>query len=70
MLKATISCYYMNWKWSDKQKGRVTCAYYQEVNHSKETHEYYICKSQLLNTVYNLEDSELILEVMEGAHVC
>jgi len=67
-LKAAVSCYYMNWKWLDKQKGRAMCAYYWEPGHNRETpSKYYICKSKLLNTVYNLEDSELILEVMEGA---
>ena len=67
-LKAAISRYYMNRKWLDKQKARATRAYYQEPGHTKETpSEYYIRKGELLNTVYNLEDSELILEVMEGA---
>lgn len=67
-LRGTISRYYMNRKWLDKQKAQATRAYYQEASHSKETpSEYYICKSELLNTVYNLEDSEFILEIMEGA---
>ncbi|KDR65015.1 hypothetical protein GALMADRAFT_82397 [Galerina marginata CBS 339.88] len=36
--------------------------------YSEETpSEYYIRKSDLLNTVYTLDDSEIILEVMEGA---
>jgi len=57
----------MNCKWLDKQKGRATRAYYRELRHSKETpSEYYIRKSELLNTIYSLEDSELILEIMEG----
>jgi len=71
MLKAAISRYYMNRKWLDKQKARATLAYYREASHNKETpSEYYIRKSELLNTVYNLEDSELILEIMEGAPAC
>lgn len=58
----------MNCKWLDKQKGRATHTYYREPRHNKETpSKYYICKSELLNTVYSLEDSELILEIMEGA---
>ncbi|KAE9388991.1 hypothetical protein BT96DRAFT_1071730 [Gymnopus androsaceus JB14] len=32
-----------------------------------ETIEYYICKCDLLTTVYELDDSELIMEVMDGA---
>lgn len=67
-LKAAISRYYMNRKWLDKQKGRATRAYYREPKHFKESpSECYIRKSELLNTVFSLEDSELILEVMEGA---
>lgn len=71
MLRSAISHYYMNRKWLDKQKARATRVYYREASHSKETpSEYYIRKSELLNTVYNLEDSKLILEIMEGAPAC
>jgi len=57
----------MNRKWLDKQKARATCAYYREPQHDREMpSEYYIHKSELLNTVYSLEDSEIILEIMEG----
>jgi len=67
VLKGAISRYYMNRKWLDKQKARVTCAYYREPQHDRETpSKYYIRKSELLNTVYSLEDSEIILEIMEG----
>ena len=60
-LKTAISHYYMNRKWLDKQKARAMHAYCWEFKHSKETpSEYYICKSELLNMVYNLDDSELI----------
>lgn len=58
----------MNHKWLDKRKARVTRVYYREPQHDKETpSEYYIYKSELLNTVFSLKDSELILEIMEGA---
>ena len=71
MLKAAISCYYMNRKWLDKQKARATHMYYQEAQHDREMpSEYYIRKSKLLNTVYSLDDSELILEIMEGTPAC
>ena len=70
-LKAAISRYYMNRKWLDKQKARATRAYYQEAGYHRETpSEYYIRKGELLNTVYSLDDSELILEIMEGAPAC
>ncbi|KDR81255.1 hypothetical protein GALMADRAFT_60586, partial [Galerina marginata CBS 339.88] len=58
----------MNRKWLDKQKARAVRAYYRESGYGRETpSEYYIRKSELLSTVYTLEDSEMILEVMEGA---
>ena len=45
--------------------------YYQETGYQRETpSEYYIRKSELLNTIYSLDDSELILEIMEGAPAC
>ena len=71
MLKAAISHYYMNWKWLDKQKARATRAYYEEAGYHRETpSEYYIRKSELLNTIYSLDVSELILEIMEGTPAC
>lgn len=67
-LRKAISGYYMNRKWLDKQKSRAVRAYYRESSHVKETpSEYYIRKTELLNTVFSLDDSEIILEVMEGA---
>lgn len=47
---------------------KATCAYYQETGHTCETpSEYFICKSDLLTTVFELNDSEMISEIMEGA---
>ncbi|KAF8872745.1 hypothetical protein CPB84DRAFT_1753487 [Gymnopilus junonius] len=68
MMKKAISEYYMNCKCLDKQKARANRACYCEFKYAKETpSEYFIRKSDLLNTVYNMNDSEMILEVMEGA---
>lgn len=67
-IKEAISDFYMNQKWLDQQKGKAIRASYHEPGHTKETpSDYYIRKSALLNLVWNLEDSELILEVMQGA---
>ena len=67
-VKTLITDYYMNRKWLDKQKGKAMRAYYREPGYQRETpSEYYIRKSELLTTVWNLSDSELILEIMEGA---
>ncbi|RDB19963.1 hypothetical protein Hypma_012730 [Hypsizygus marmoreus] len=67
-LRSCISSYYMNRKWLDKQKARATRAHYRETGYGRETpSEYYIRKAELLNTVYTLDDSEVILEIMEGA---
>ncbi|KAF8973601.1 hypothetical protein BDZ97DRAFT_1721219, partial [Flammula alnicola] len=50
-LRAAISGYYMNRRWLDKQKTRALRASYREPQHARETPN----------------DSELILEVMEGS---
>lgn len=63
-----IGSYYMNQMWLDKQKSRANKAYFRELGHSNKTPEaYFIRKTGLLNLVYSYSDSEIILEVMEGA---
>lgn len=58
----------MNRTWLDKQKSRANKAHFREPGHVNETPEaYYIRKTGLLNLVYSYSDSEIILEVMEGA---
>lgn len=67
-LKLAFATYFMNRKWFDKQKGRASRATYREPGYTRETpSEYYICKTDLLNMVFNLDDSEVIMEVMDGA---
>jgi hypothetical protein len=67
-LRKAFSTYYLNRKWFDRQRGRANRASYRDSGHSRETpSEYFIRKTELLNTVYNMDDSEIILEVMDGA---
>lgn len=67
-LKDAIGSYYMNRSWLDKQKARANRAHYREPGHTSEKpSDYYIRKSQLLCLVYNLSDSQIIMEVMNNA---
>jgi hypothetical protein len=51
-------------------KSKANRACYRETGCLRETpSEYFIHKSELLNTVYSLSDAELIMEVMDGAPV-
>lgn len=67
-LRTVICAYYMNRAWVDRQKARANKASYRESGHTSETpSEYYIRKSQMLLLVFDLIDSEIIMEVMNGA---
>ena len=67
-LRQAIRSYYMNRSWLDKQKARANKASYRDLENSHELpSEYYIRKVELLTLVYNMSDSELILEIMNGA---
>jgi hypothetical protein len=67
-LRDHIKSYYMNRSWLDKQKTRANNATYRDVANPEETpSEYYIRKYELLTLVYNLSESELIMEIMNGA---
>ncbi|KAF7372967.1 TY3B-TY3B protein [Mycena sanguinolenta] len=67
-LRDAFATYYLNRRWLDRQRGRANRASYQQAGHARETpSQYYIRKTELLNMVRTLEDSELILEVMDGA---
>ncbi|KAJ7120349.1 hypothetical protein C8R44DRAFT_623658, partial [Mycena epipterygia] len=67
-LRKAFSTYFLNRKWLDRQRGRANRATYRDSGHSRETpSEYFIRKTELLNTVYTMDDSEIILEVMDGA---
>ncbi|THU89464.1 hypothetical protein K435DRAFT_821394 [Dendrothele bispora CBS 962.96] len=67
-LRQEIMGYYMNQTWLDKTKKRAWDTRYREMGHTRETpSDYYIRKSDLLTAVFQMEDSELILEIMDGA---
>jgi hypothetical protein len=67
-LRKAFATYFLNRKWLDRQRGRANKASYRESGHYRETpSEYFIRKTELLNTVYNLDDSEVIMEVVDGA---
>ena len=63
-----VGSYFMNRKWLDRMKAKASKAYYREPGHYRETpSEYFIRKNELLTTVNNLDDSEIIMEVMDTA---
>jgi hypothetical protein len=63
-----VKGYYMTRSWLDKQKARANRASYRDSTHPRETpSEYYIRKYELLMLVYNLSETELIMEIMNGA---
>lgn len=67
-VRDAIGSYYMNRSWLERQKSRANRAAYRDSsNHSETPAEYYIRKSQLLNLVYTMSDSEIIMEVMNSA---
>jgi hypothetical protein len=67
-LREEIIGYFMNRKWLERMKKKARNAYYRETGHAKETpSEYYIRKYDLLTCAYELDDSEIITEIMEGA---
>lgn len=67
-LKEALGTYYMNRRWLDRQKSRANRAYYREQGYPRELpSEYVIRKAELLRTVYSMDDTELIMEIMEAA---
>ncbi|KAF8589770.1 hypothetical protein K439DRAFT_1303190, partial [Ramaria rubella] len=67
-IREVIGAYYMNRSWLDCQKSRANKASFREAGHSSETpSEYFVRKAELLKLVSKLSDSELIMEVMNGA---
>ncbi|PBK82564.1 hypothetical protein ARMGADRAFT_886456, partial [Armillaria gallica] len=66
-LREGITDYYMNRRWWERQKDRARSATYRQPGQARETpSEYYIRKSELLNTAFSLTDSEMISQVMDG----
>ncbi|PBK84570.1 hypothetical protein ARMGADRAFT_943296, partial [Armillaria gallica] len=63
-----ITNYYMNRRWWEQQKDRARQAKYRQPGHTRESpSDYYIWKSELVNTAFTLTDSEVISQVMDGA---
>ncbi|KAK1217603.1 hypothetical protein PQX77_019739 [Marasmius sp. AFHP31] len=68
LLREEIGGYYMNRKWSENLQKQANRATYRDSGNTRETpSEYYIRKLNLITTAYDLDDSEIISEVMEGA---
>ena len=58
----------MNRVWLDRQKSRANKVHYREPGHSSESPTaYYIRKSELLLLVYQMNNSEIMMEIMNGA---
>ncbi len=67
-LREGISDYYLNRRWWERQKDRARQTTYRQPGFTRETpSEYYIRKADLLNTAFDLTDSEMITQVMDGA---
>ena len=67
-LRDVICSYFMNRAWLDRQKSRANKAHYREPGYSSESPtSYYIRKSELLLLVYRMNDSEIMMEMMNGA---
>ncbi len=67
-LREAIGAFYMNRAWLERQKSIANNARFRDASHSSESpSEYFIRKSQLLKLVHSLSDSELIMEIMNGA---
>lgn len=67
-MRAGICDYFMNRTWLDKQKGKATRAHYRESGYANETpSDYIIRKKKLLQMVFKLTKTELILEILNGA---
>jgi hypothetical protein len=58
----------MDRSWLDRQKSRANKATYRDQENPRETpSQYYIRKLDLFTLVFNMTESELILEIMNGA---
>jgi hypothetical protein len=67
-MRDAICGFSMNRPWLDRQKSIANRAKYREQGHPSETPtDYVIRKLKLLNMVYTLSDTEIILEILNGA---
>ena len=67
-IRDLIGGYYMNRAWLDRQKSRAYQASFRQFGYSDETpSEYFVRKAELLRMLDPISDSQLIMEVMNGA---
>jgi hypothetical protein len=67
-LREAIRLHFMNRAWMDRQKRRALEAHYRDkANPREKPTDYLYRKVELLDTVMDFTDSELIMEVMENA---
>ena len=67
-IRDLIGSYYMNRAWLDRQKSRAYKASFRELGHADESpSEYFVRKAELLRLLDPISDSQLIMEVMNGA---
>lgn len=69
-MRIAIATYFMNRKWLDHMKAKANRARYREAGFTRETlSEYFIRKNELLTIVYNLDNSEIIMEIRDGVEI-
>lgn len=67
-IREKIGSYFMSSAWIEQQRSQALRMKFREDNHRHETpSDYVIRKFELLSLCYNMDDSELILEVMNTA---
>lgn len=67
-LRQAIGTYFMNRAWLDKQRTRAISMKYREVGHERESpSDYFHRKLELLQLAHGMDDSQLIMEIMNGA---
>lgn len=68
-MRCEITSYWINRAWAERQRTRARDAAYciQQGYHFKLPSEYYIHKYELLKLVFEMNDSELIMQIMSGA---
>ena len=66
--RLAVSTYFMNQQWLDKMKGRIYRMRYRQRGHESETpSDYFHRKLRLIQLVFDLTPSEIIMEIMNGA---
>jgi hypothetical protein len=68
-MRREVASYWINRAWAERQRTRARDAAYrvQQGYHYELPSEYYIRKYELLQLVFDMSDSELIMQIMSGA---